>query len=60
MISTSGNKSCKILLCLGEIVFFSIIVSFLLVVTITEIVRKPIFTKNTSMLLVETVLICNL
>ena len=55
IVSTSENKSCKILFCLGEIVFFSIIVFFLLVVTIIEIMWKPIFTGKTSLLPVETV-----
>ena len=46
IVSTSGNESCKILFCLAEIAFFSIIVFFLLVATIIEIIRKPIFTEN--------------
>ena len=46
IVSTSGNQSCKILFCLAEIVFFSIAVFFLLVATIIEIIRKPIFTEN--------------
>ena len=46
IVSTSENKNCKILVCLGEIVFFSIIIFFLLVVTIIEIMRKPIFIEK--------------
>ena len=55
IVSSSGNKSYKILFCLGEIVFFSIIVVFLLAVTIKETMPKPIYRK-TPLLLVEAVL----
>ena len=43
IVFTSGKTSCKILFGLGEIVFFSIIVFFLLVETIIEIMQKSIF-----------------
>ena len=46
MVSTRENKSSKILFCLGEVVFFSIKVFFLLEVTIIEIMRKANFTEK--------------
>ena len=46
IVSSSGNKSCKILFCLGEIVFFSIIVVFSLAVTIYRNYAEANVQKN--------------
>ena len=54
-VGKNMRRECQMNILQGKIVFFSIIVFFLLVETIIEIMRKPIFTEKKSLILVENV-----
>ena len=55
IVSTSENKSCKILFCLDEIVLFSIVVFFYAIGNHYWNYAKAQFLQKTSLILVETV-----